>query len=267
MNILRSHLYSGLVVVGFANGASDRIASSVGRDGAATALLNMLGVSLVVWAAGAAVLSLLLRAKQHPVQRMDIAVAAAASMAFLLPVPQLSWLALTGTAVWLAVTTADGPTRRAAILLGAITVPMFWARLLFAVLSGPILAIDAKLVGWIVGTQSDRNAIPFADGSGVLFLEPACSSLTNVSLAMLCGVLVVKLYDQAWSPAIVRTIFAACAATVAINVVRISLIGILPAYYDVIHGPVGATLAEWTANFAVVAIYAGAMRSNAPVHA
>ena len=189
-------------------------------------------------------------------------------MAFLLPVPQLSWLALTGTAFWLAATTTtDRSMRRAAIPLGAITIPMLWTRLLFAALSGPILTIDAKLVSWIVGTESDRNAIPFADGSGVLFLEPACSSLTNVSLAMLCGVLFVKLYDQPWSPAIVRTIFAACTATVAINVVRISLIGILPAYYDVIHGPVGATLAEWMANFAVVAIYAGAMRSNAPIYA
>ena len=44
MNILRSHLYSGLVVVGFANGASDRIADSIARDGTATALLNMFGV-------------------------------------------------------------------------------------------------------------------------------------------------------------------------------------------------------------------------------
>ena len=117
MNVLRSHLYGGLVVVGFANGASDRIASTVGRDGAATALLNMWGVSLVVWAAGAAVLSLLLRAKRHPVQRIDIAVAAAASMAFLLPIPQLSWLALAGIAICLAATTTDGPMRRAAIRL------------------------------------------------------------------------------------------------------------------------------------------------------
>ena len=267
MNILRSHLYSGLVVVGFANGASDRIANSIARDGTATALLNMFGVSVVIWAAGAAVLFLLARGEQQPVQRMDIVVAAMASVAFLLPLPQLSWLALTGTAIYLAATTADGSLRRAATLLGAMTVPIFWARLLFAALSGPVLAIDAKLVSWIVGTQSDGNAIPFADGSGMLFLEPACSSLTNVSLALLCGVLVVKLYDQAWSPAIVRTVFAACLATVAINIFRISLIGILPAYYDVIHGPVGATLAEWITNFAVVVIYAGGVRPNAPANA
>jgi len=41
---------------------------------------------------------------------------------------------------------------------------------------------DAKLVSWVVGTRSDGNAIPFADGSGMLFLEPACSSLTNLSI-------------------------------------------------------------------------------------
>ena len=101
----------------------------------------------------------------------------------------------------------------------------------------------------------------------MLFLEPACSSLTNVSLALLCGVLVVKLYDRAWSPTVVRTIFVACLATVAINIIRISLIGILPAYYDAIQGPVGATVAEWITNFAVVAIYAGGVQPNAPAHA
>jgi exosortase/archaeosortase family protein len=139
--------------------------------------------------------------------------------------------------------------------------------MLFAAFNGPILAADAKLIGWIVGTRSAGNAIPFADGSGVLFLEPACSSLTNVSLALLCGMMIVNLYGLPWSRTVVATVAAACLTTVVINVARISAIGVLPAYYDVIHGPFGATVAEWMTNLAVVAIYAGGLRPDAPVHA
>jgi exosortase/archaeosortase family protein len=139
--------------------------------------------------------------------------------------------------------------------------------MLFAAFSGPILATDAKLISWVVGTRSTGNAIPFADGSGVLFLEPACSSLTNVSLALLCGLVIVNFYGLQWSRTVAATILAACVTTIVINVARIGAIGVLPAYYDVIHGPFGATVAAWVTNLAVVAIYAGGLRPDAPVHA
>ncbi|MGO4841922.1 hypothetical protein AB4144_57635, partial [Rhizobiaceae sp. 2RAB30] len=107
---------------------------------------------------------------------MDLAVAVAASLAFLLPVPSLAWLAIAGIGAWLAWSSpAHGPLRRAAVVLVAMTVPMLWARILFASFSNTILGIDAKLVGLMVGTHSVGNTIPFANGNGVLFLEPACS--------------------------------------------------------------------------------------------
>lgn len=267
MIVSRSHLYSGLVVIGFANGVSERVSDALARDGAVSALLDTFGVSVVVWAAAVAVTLLLLRAPQQPAGRMDIALAVAALIAFLIPIPQLSWLALTALAFHLALTVPAGPIRRAAVVLCAMTVPMFWARILFAALSGPILAIDATLVGWIVGTESTGNMIPFADGSGVLFLEPACSSLANVSLVFLCGVLMVKLHDLPWSAGAVRAILAACVVTVAINVIRMSTIAVLPTHYDVIHGPVGATTAEWITILVVMGIYARGMLPNAPAHA
>ena len=264
MNLPRNHFYCGLTVVGFASGTYERVSNAIERDGLMLALLNTLDVSVVVWAAGIAAVALLLQAEQNATSRKDIAVGAVASAAFLVPVPALSWLGLGVVAAQLAMTSPHGNLRKAAVVLGAATIPMFWSRLLFAMFSTPILALDAKLVSWIVGTESDGNAIPFANGSGVLFLEPACSSLTNVSLALLAGVLLTKLCDLQWSTAVVGTIAAACAATVAINVVRLSAIGLLPASYDTIHGAVGATTAGWIINIVVVGIYALGLRSNAP---
>jgi exosortase/archaeosortase family protein len=267
MTVQRRHLFCGLAMMAFANGVSDRVGEALGQDSVLSAAFATFGVSIVVWGALLAAVWLFLHAEREPARNADVAVAVLAAIAFLLPIPPLSWLALTGVAAYLACTVPDGPMRRAAIILGATTVPMFWARLLFAALSGPILAIDANLVSWIVGTQSDRNMIPFADGSGVLFLEPACSSLTNVSLVLLCGVLVVKVYDQPWSAGRIQAVIAACFAAIAINIFRMSLIGVFPAYYDVIHGPVGATLAEWLTIIAVASIYAGGMRTDEPAHA
>ena len=101
----------------------------------------------------------------------------------------------------------------------------------------------------------------------MLFLEPACSSLTNMSLALLCGVAIVKLYDLPWSSAVVRVVAAACFTTAVINVIRISSIGLFPGYYDMIHGPVGVSASEWTTNLAVAAIYARGLRLHVPAHA
>ncbi len=267
MTVYRGQIYCGVVATGFANGASDRVAESLARDGPILALLDMLGVSLVVWLALGITFWLFLHSEPERARRSDFYIAGIAAFAFLVPLPQLSWLALACVAAYLALTSREATTRRAAVVLGAITVPMFWARLAFAVFGGPILAIDAKMIGWIVGTGGVGNTVPFADGSGVVFLLPACSSLTNLSLALLCGVMIVKLYDLKWSKPVIRAVVAACLATVAVNLARISLIGIMPAYYDIIHGRVGITLAEWMTNLAVMVIYAGALRSDEPIHA
>ncbi|TPN85042.1 exosortase/archaeosortase family protein [Mesorhizobium sp. CU2] len=267
MTVYRSQIYCGVVAVGFANGASDRVAESVARDGPILALMEMFGVSLIAWLAMGVTIWLLLHSEAERARRSDFVVACVAGFAFLIPLPQVSWLALAGVAAYLASTSSQGMLRRAAVLLGAVTVPMFWARIAFAVFGGPILSVDAKIVGWIVGTGGVGNTVPFADGSGVVFLLPACSSLTNLSLALLCGVMIVKLYDLRWSWTVIRALVAACLATVVVNLTRISLIGVMPAYYDIIHGTVGITLAELLTNLTVMAIYAGALRSDEPVHA
>lgn len=263
--LTRNELFCGLTIVGFANGISERVGDEIARSGVAGAFFNTFGVSVVVWAALIVGLRLLVRAEPERIRRTDIAVGAVASVAFLVPVPSLAWLAIAGMAAYLVWTSAPkSRLRRAAVVLGALTVPMLWARLLFGALSNTLLSLDAKLVGWLVGVESTGNAIPFADGSGLLFLEPACSSLTNLSLALLCGVIFVKAYDRPWTGPIIATVLLACAATVAINVMRIGVIGVLPVTYELMHGGVGATLAAWATIIAVTLIYTKWIKPDAP---
>jgi hypothetical protein len=204
----------------------------------------------------------------QPFSRSDWLVASGALLAFLVPVAPLSWLALTALAVHMLRTSPHSSLLyRGAWILLALTVPMFWARLLFAILSDTILQGDAILVGWLVGTPRIGNAIQLADGSGYLWIAPACSSLANISLAILCWVTVSKgvgrsgsLWDAGW-------VALACAAVVAINVTRISLIGFYPGYFDLLHGPVGATVASSLTLGITVALCLFAIRRDFPARA
>ena len=251
----RNGLFSGLVVIGFANGISQKVTDALHSQGWAMAVFNTFGISIVVWSAGLLAIALLLSEEPKRVAPLDVAAAAFAAAAFLTPVPSASWLALFGIAVYLFNSRQSGGYfRRAAAVILALTVPLFWARLLFAALSNPILEMDAALVGWIVGTESIANTVPLADRSGMLVIEPGCSSLSNVSIAILCSVLIVNIYRRHWTAGIVFFSFLACALTILINVGRISLIGYYPEYYAVIHGPAGATLAAWLTLAGILAI-------------
>jgi hypothetical protein len=144
---------------------------------------------------------------------------------------------------------------------------MFWARLLFASLSEFILLGDATLVGWLVGTARTGNAIELADGSGFLWIAPACSSLANVSLVILCWVTITKAVDRPASAWDTVWVALACAAVIAINVTRIGLIALYPAHFDLIHGPLGATVASWLILGATVAICWFVVRRDLPAQA
>jgi len=116
---------------------------------------------------------------------------------------------------------------------------MLWSRLLFQFFANLILQIDASLVGWILGTRRTGDIVEFADGSGVLVILPGCSSLANVSLAFLCWVTVSQLvchrksaYDLFWC-------LMACISVMAVNVTRISILGLSQWHYATFHSPWG----------------------------
>jgi len=73
-----------------------------------------------------------------------------------------------------------------ATILLATTVPMLWSRLFFDLFANFALDVDASLAGWMLGTHRTANMVEFADHSGTLVIFPSCSSLANVSPALLC---------------------------------------------------------------------------------
>jgi hypothetical protein len=250
----RPTFFAALVAIGFANGISENVYRAVAGNGLATAASNTFDVSVILWGACAAALLALFRTPAEEMRHNDLAMASLAGLAFLLPVPAVSWLGLCLIALHLHVTASDKAARRAAAIVFALTVPLFWARILFAAFSDILLHADARLVGWIVGTEPVGNVVPLADGSGSLFIAPACSSLANLSLALLSATVFINMRCARWTPASFAWALASAAAVVAINITRIGLIGLYPSLYALIHGPVGATIAGWLTLIAILAI-------------
>ncbi len=252
--LVRPAFFAALVAIGFANGISEHVYRAVADKGLATAASDTFDVSVILWGACAAALLALFRTRAEEMRRSDLAMASLAGLAFLLPVPAASWLGLCLIALHLHVTASDKAARRAAAILFALTIPLFWARLLFAAFSDIILHSDARLVGWIVGTEAVGNVVPLVDGSGSLFIAPGCSSLANLSLALLSATVFINMRCGRWTPASLAWALTSAAAVVAINVTRISLIGLYPSHYGLIHGPVGATIAGWLTLIVILAI-------------
>jgi len=135
--------------------------------------------------------------------------------------------------------------RRGAKILIAITIPMLWSRLLFRLFSEFILQIDASLVGRMLRTATTGNVVRFADGSGDLVILPACSSLAGVSLVVLCWVTFSQSVQHRWSVKDAACCVLASASVIAVNVVRVSIMGLSEAHYQTLHSAWGNFVTNW----------------------
>ena len=260
----RPLLLGALIAIGFANAISENILAAVSAGGLATAILNTFDISVFVWLATGAGLLLVARSPAVMPSRGDWVLCALAGIAMLLPVPALSWLAYTGLALSLLVRSAPGSAlRRGAVILLAVTIPMFWARIVMSLFNDTILAADATLAAWAVGTQRSGNIVPFADGSGAMWIAPGCSSFTNISLAILAFVALVNVTARPWTAGVLGLGMLTCALVVVVNVTRISLIGYYPDQFELIHGAVGASIAGWLTTLLIMAGGWLAVRRNA----
>jgi exosortase/archaeosortase family protein len=245
--VTRGMLFSGVTGVGFLNAVSEKSYLAYLRDGPMLFALNTFDLSAIIWAAIIISLHDLWSIERGiPAGFRDKVVAGVAIVMILTPVPALSTCAISliGAYIW-RTAKGDMRTRSVGALLFAVTIPLLWARLIFAAFSDTLLAFDAKLVAWVVGTEPYANIVPYPDGSGGMFFGPGCSSFTNISLAILCSALFAHAFGKKWSREIWLWALFSALTVLAINVGRISLIGFYPNQYELIHGAVGTTLFGW----------------------
>lgn len=239
----RGELFASLYIIACANGLMARAVQSVQSDGLFDAAVGMFDVSIVVWVACYVGVSLILIDRTGEIRKTDLVLSVPLLLLIALPLGAASWFAVTILSLYILI--FGQPTdslRRGGIVLLAATVPMLWSRLLFNLFAKLILEIDAALVGWVLGTHRTGNVVEFADHSGSLAIFPPCSSLANVSLALLCWITISQFARHKWRPQDIFWCLLACFSVVAVNVLRISLMGVSAAFYLVLHGPTAEVL-------------------------
>jgi hypothetical protein len=240
---VRSELFVGLYMVGCANGLASKMIQSVHRVGWADAAMGTFDVSVIVWVACFIGISLISSKHEGEIRSADLAVAFILLLAMALPIGALSWFAVTMLALYhLNYCKPNEYERRGAIILLAVTVPMLWSRLVFDLFANFILSIDAALVGWMLSSHRTGNMVEFADHSGTLAIFPSCSSLANVSLAVLCWVTVSEFVRHQRRFRDILWCLLACCSVVAVNVLRISVMGLSAGYYLALHRPIAESL-------------------------
>lgn len=236
----RGELFAGLFILGCANGLAGKAIQSVNQLGWVDAALGTFDISVIVLASCFAGISVILRDKVGKIRSADIAIGGVLLLIITLPIGAMGWLAVTTLSLYILLfTEADEARRRGVIILLATTVPMLWSRLFFDFFASFILEIDASFVGWILGTHRSGNMVEFADHSGTLVIFPSCSSLANTSLALLCWVTVSQSVRHRWCPQDIFWCLLACVSVFAVNVTRITLMGLSLSHYDAIHSPLG----------------------------
>jgi hypothetical protein len=241
-SLSRDEFFAGLYILGCANGLGTNIIRAVNAGDWTGGTQN---ISVIVLFACLAGISLLLRDKNEEIRAADLLVAAAFLVGIAVPVSEMNWAAVTALSFYILLFANNGGSRRrGALILLALTVPLLWSRLLFAFFSKIFLEIDASFVAWLLGTPRTGNIIGFADGSGTMVILPACSSLANMSLAFLCWVSVTQWVEHRSSAQDIFWCCLACGSVVAVNVARISIMGLSHWHYMTFHYGWGATAAN-----------------------
>ena len=237
--IPRHDLFAILFIVGCANGLLGRVVQSFqfsDWEGA----LSSADINVIMLLACFAGISLVSAKTSEVVQPRDLVVALVFLILVILPIFPLSWVGVTFLSLYiLAFANNDRERVRGALILLAMTAPMLWSRLLFQIFAKPILDIDASLVSLLLGTPRTGNMVGFLDGSGYMIVLPACSSLANMSLALLCWVTITQWVGHRWTARDVIWAALACASVIAVNVTRIGLMGLSHRHYEIIHSSWG----------------------------
>jgi hypothetical protein len=144
----------------------------------------------------------------------------------------------------LATTHRHEPARRAALVLLALTGPLIWGRVLLNLFASRILALDAHIVGAVIGTRVDGNIFQAANGSHFL-IGDLCSSVHNMSLAIVLWTTAAMLFSIQVDRRYVLVGVAMAAFMFALNIARLATIGLFPAYFTFLHFGTGAALFGW----------------------
>lgn len=238
-------LLSALLCVLFVNAYVPGMMRAIGSHGVVASIANTFGVSFV------AILAIYIIVKEissenEPIEHISSWLLGVVCVSMVLPFSVSSWFGVTCIGLFLiARFPQQSRIRGVASIIMMLAFHAQWVKYIMMFFREYILYADAFLVASLLGLHQDGNLITSTDSKTLLQVLEACSSFNNLSVALL-GFSVVSLYSDKCS--MVRrltTIGGVLVSVIGINTVRIGLIAWNPNLYDIVHGPVGATIVNW----------------------
>lgn len=241
--LARGEFFAVLIILGFANGMTNRIFSAL-EHGFGDAALHLFGINAVLWFALYAVARLGLESPASDrIGRLDLLIAGPVVAASLLPVPVLGTLSALSAAAWLLLTSAPGtPGHRMALIGLAISGPLLWGPIAMRLFAPEVVGLEAALIGGLTGLPTHDNVFQAADGKSTFVVFSACSSLLNVSLAFLLLVTLTQRLGIDLSLRLLPTALLAVVVTIFVNLVRLATIGFYPHLYHYVHEGAGSMM-------------------------
>lgn len=246
LQVARGSSFAAAGVLAALNAQAGQIIVAFSDRPPVEALTNLAGISAIIWAAMIAAWKIGSDDPQPLRARADVWVLALVIVLSFLPISFAAELGLLTCAVYFAATSPHRtPARRAAIVLLALTGPLIFGRVLLNLFNKPILWLDAHIVGAVIGTRVDGNMFLAADGVHRFEIANLCSSVHNISLAIVLWTTAAMLFDIRIDRRYIATGAAMAGFMFALNIVRLSSIGLFPTHFIFLHFGTGAVLFGW----------------------
>jgi exosortase/archaeosortase family protein len=250
--------FAGCCLVAAINARSGNFALSIKELGVQNAAFMLFEISAVIWFAMYAAWTIARSCKTPDAYiRGDIVLLCGLVTAILMPLPMLSGFAGLAAGLWLLKTSEKGSDSwRVAIIIIAIAAQQIFGRLFLALFAETILQADILLVGMAGGLKATGNVLTRPDGSN-LIVAASCSSVRNMSVALLAWVTVTQLFRLRLDKRLALYVLASLTMIFLLNSARLLSMAWFPEYFDFLHVGGGAALFGWT-GFILLAGLAGA---------
>jgi exosortase/archaeosortase family protein len=263
--VARPDLFAVVAAVAAVDGFAGKISTSFYRQPLLLTILDLGGVSAIVWFAIGSLFSIAHEA-QIPTapQRRDKIVAALVMILSFVPLNFAAAIGLLLNGLYLALTSPGrGVERRMAAVMIGLTGPLIWGRFLLALMGPALLGLDAKLAGFLANEPVHSNVVGL-HGGGNLYVALGCSSVHNMSLAILLFVTLTQMMRLRYTRLMVMTGVLAALAMAVVNVLRLAALARFPQIFDLLHTGWGGSLFGALSLVVAGAIIAGGIRVERP---
>jgi len=245
--ISRAGTFAGAGVLAAINSLADKIILAFAHAPMIGVIANLAGISAVIWFAMYAALKIGWDAEPDQLRKSDWLALLAVLVSAILPVTYAAKAGLLLCGFYLLATTRpDEPAHRVALVLTALTWTFVWGPLILNIFSGPVLAVDAHIVALLIGSDVSGNEVQFVHSPDSFLIAGGCSSVHNISLAIVLWWTAIALFDLRVDARLVATGAAMIFFMFALNIARLCAIGLYPDRFEFIHSGVGAALFGWT---------------------